>query len=291
MVGQRLEGRDALCAHLVAHERPGQLASARSPPADQVDEGAQLVLDVGHDAHRRAARPARAAEGDQSPRTRVDPGPRRRAQRKGPVLEEPQRREQAAEAHPRAGDRDDVSRAALQGDDRERVGPSRLAGAQPQRVVGSVVDGVAAHERKTLADGHLGGAKLQPQHRRQGRGQRAPGEQRLLELTVGAREALAGELEVGRLAEDPAQERAQDGVDALGRLGWNAPLAAQAKVALEPSQSLEGLGGGLEGLKAAQHPDLRADELRRAGSVGVERRPRAPGLGQVKGDLSAAGEL
>ena len=51
-VGQRLARDRALARHLVAAQRPGQLAAARRAPGDERAEGAQLVLLVGGDDDR-----------------------------------------------------------------------------------------------------------------------------------------------------------------------------------------------------------------------------------------------
>ena len=54
IVGERLERCQPLAAHLKPRQRPGQLAAARGPPADQVAERAQLVLLRGRDQRQQA---------------------------------------------------------------------------------------------------------------------------------------------------------------------------------------------------------------------------------------------
>src|SRR5439155_14824477 len=73
VIGQSLEGSDALAAHLEPRERPGDLARPRRASRDEVAEAPQLVLRVGIDAHRRPARAAASAERHEMPAAYIDP--------------------------------------------------------------------------------------------------------------------------------------------------------------------------------------------------------------------------
>ena len=164
-------------------------------------------------------------------------------------------------------------------------------GAEPQRVVGNVVDRVAASEREALADRHLARLQLEPEHRGERGGQRAPGEQRLLELAVGALEALARR----------ARSRSSRRTRGSGTCAARRRPAPRRSPACAARRAGAGRSQGRRGARApappprrravAERPHLRVDELVGAGPVAVQGGPGTLGLGQLEGQLGALGEL
>ena len=159
-VGQRLAGDRALARHLVAAQRPGELAAARRAPGDERAEGAQLVLLVGRRSTIGSSpRAAEGAERERLPRRAAGARPGQRPEADARAVVEAQRGEQPAQAHAGVGDRRRVAGGRLPAHDDEQVRAPRAR--RPQGVGGRVLgEGVALHERQPLAERHLGRGDL-----------------------------------------------------------------------------------------------------------------------------------
>ena len=103
VVGQSLGVELPVAAHLEAREAPGH-GAAGARLREQVDQLAQLGLLLPREEPRLAAQVAGAAELQRLPGAVVEPRPRERAERHGARLEQPERRQHAAEADARLGD-------------------------------------------------------------------------------------------------------------------------------------------------------------------------------------------
>jgi hypothetical protein len=165
-----------------------------------------------------------------------------------------------------------------------------VAVGRAQRLVGRLVAGVGAHERQALAEHDLVGRQRQAHDRRDDLGQRAALHDHALELLVGAREALRGELEVGRVREDAREEVAQRLLGAGARVGRQLGLAARDEVGVQPAAGRQRVDGGHVARQPPQDRAPLVDEGRGQRAVAVQRGVAAPTgqLDDLERDLGAA---
>ena len=290
MVGERLERSAALTGHVKARKGPGKLAARGRPARDEVREAAQLVLDLGLDEQRLAARPSAPAERHNLPLPGVEPRPGRRPERVAPLLEQAQRAEQSPEPQAGAADRRDRRRVARNRVDRERMRPAGLAG--PDRVVGRILEPVALHQREPFAELHLGRMQIDSVQRRHDRRDRTPGVELRLELVVGMVEALEVEREVTAVLVDAREEDPERRVRAIARVGRDAALAASAQIGLEAAERLQRTHGGRVCRQTAERADPLADVIAGERAVAVEGGPLgAAVLDDFEWDVEPAGAV
>jgi hypothetical protein len=290
-VGQRLAGPGAVGRQLEAPQRPGDLAAARRPAADQRQERAQLVLLLGrHDAD--AARLRATADREGLPRAAAGPRPRRARQHDAGRVVEAQAGQQPAQPDLGVAQRRLVAGRGLPRQPGEHDLVAVVAGGA-QRLRGGVVARVGAHEREALAERDLVGGERQAHDRGDHLGQRPALHDDALELLVGAREPLGAQLEVAAVLEHARQEVAQRLLGARPRLGRERRLPARDEVGVQAAAGGERVHGGQERCQPPEHRPALVDEVGGERAVAVQRRLAAVAaeLDDLERDLGAVGRV
>ena len=181
-VGQRLAGDRALARHLVAAQRPGQLAAARRAPGDERAEGAQLVLLVGGDGDRLLAAAPEGAERERLPRRAARARPGQRPEADARAVVEAQRRQQPAQAHAGVGDRRRVARRRPPSARRRAGAGGRAPGAHRASAGASSGNASPCTSVSPSPSASSGEAISKPEQRRDDDGLRAPVVERRLDL-------------------------------------------------------------------------------------------------------------